>query len=92
MKFTRKGLAGGLLFGTIWAHNTGYAEGQIMERFIQLNLRDEKENVNAASLPKPEGKEPENQVIGKRVNKLVNKAAHKAASHYGRGGSGIFSK
>lgn len=63
-----------------------------MERFIQLNLRDEKENANAANLPKPEGKEPESPMLSKRVNKLLNKAAHKAASEYGRGGSGIFSK
>jgi hypothetical protein len=63
-----------------------------MERFIQLNLRDEKENANAASLPKPEVKEPGTPVLGKRVSKLLNKAAHKAAGEYGRGGSGIFSK
>ena len=63
-----------------------------MERFIQLNLRDEKENANAANLPKPEAKEPEPPVLGKRVHKLLNKAAHKAASEYGRSGSGIFSK
>ena len=63
-----------------------------MERFIQLNLRDEKENANAANLPKPEEKEPDSPVLSKRVNKLINKAAHKAAGQYGRGGSGLFSK
>jgi hypothetical protein len=63
-----------------------------MERFIQLNLRDEKENANAANLPKPEVKEPVPPVLSKRVNKYLNKAAHKAAGEYGRGGSGIFSK
>ena len=63
-----------------------------MERFIQLNLHDEKETANAANLPKPEGKEPETPMIGKRVNKLLNKAAHKASSQYGRSGSGLFSK
>lgn len=63
-----------------------------MERFIQLNLRDEKENADAANLPKPDVKEPETPVISKRVNKFLNKAAHKAAGQYGRSGSGIFSK
>lgn len=63
-----------------------------MERFIQLNLHDEKENANAANLPKTDSKEPETPMIGKRVNKLLNKAAHKAAGQYGRSGSGIFSK
>ena len=63
-----------------------------MERFIQLNLRDEKENANAANLPKPEVKEADAPMLSKRVNKLLNKAAHKAAGQYGRGGSGIFSK
>jgi len=63
-----------------------------MERFIQLNLRDEKENANAANLTKPEEKEPDSPVLSKRVNKLINKAAHKAAGQYGRGGSGLFSK
>jgi hypothetical protein len=63
-----------------------------MERFISLNLHDEKENANAANLPKPESKEPEAPVIGKRVNKMLNKAAHKAAGQYGRSGSGLFSK
>jgi len=64
-----------------------------MERFIQLNLHDEKENANAANLPKPEGKEPEAPVLSKRVNKFINRAAHKAAGQYGRSGtSGIFSK
>jgi hypothetical protein len=65
-----------------------------MERFIQLNLRDEKENANAANLPKTDAKEPEPgpPVLSKRVNKFLNKAAHKAAGEYGRGGSGIFSK
>ena len=63
-----------------------------MERFIKLNLVDEKENANAANLPKPEVKEPETPVFSKRINKYLNKAAHKAAGEYRRGGSGIFSK
>jgi len=52
-----------------------------MERFIQLNLHDEKENANAANLPKPEGKEPEAPVLSKRVNKFINKAAHKGQAN-----------
>ena len=63
-----------------------------MERFIQLNLRDENEKAGPASLPSDQQKVQEPPVIGKRVNRLLNKAAHKAASQYGRSGSGIFSK
>ena len=62
-----------------------------MERFIQLNLQNENEKAGPANLPDQQ-KVQEPQVINKRLNRMLNKAAHKAASQYGRGGSGIFSK
>ena len=64
-----------------------------MERFIQLNLHNENEQAEPANLPSDQQqKVQEPPIIGKRVNRMLNKAAHKAASHYGKGGSGIFSK
>lgn len=63
-----------------------------MERFTQLNLRRDSEPVEPANLSKPEQKEPEPPVMGKRVNRIINKAAHKAASEFGRNRGGLFSK
>ena len=61
-----------------------------MERFIQLNLRGDIEKAEAANLPKPEIKEPE--VFGKRLDRMVKRAAHRAATEFSRSKSGIFSK
>ena len=63
-----------------------------MESFIQLNLQNENEKAGPTNLPTDQQKVQEPPVIGKRLNRMLNKAAHKAASQYGRGGSGIFSK
>ncbi len=63
-----------------------------MERFIQLNLHSDGERAEAPSFFHPERKDPESPQIGKRLNRIVNKAAHKAASEFGRSRSGIFSK
>jgi hypothetical protein len=65
-----------------------------MERFIQLNLRSDREKAAADNSPNnPEYREPESSVVGsKRLNKILKKAAHKASAEYGRGKGGIFSK
>ena len=68
------------------------AEGKAMERFIQLNLKDENEKIEAQSLPREEQKEPTPAVFGKRLHRFVNKAAHKAAGEYNRNRSGLISK
>lgn len=61
-----------------------------MERLIQLNLPREGQKAEAESVPNSERKEP--AAFGKRLNRIVNKAAHKAAMEFGRSKSGIFSK
>lgn len=65
-----------------------------MERFIQLNLRDESKKADEANVLKQEREEPESPVMSKRVNRLVNRAAHRASAEFRRGGGsgGIFSK
>ena len=64
-----------------------------MERFIQLNLRNDSEKGAADNSPNP-SKEPEPPTLeSKRLSKMLKKAAHKASTEYGRGGrGGIFSK
>ncbi|HEX7729856.1 MAG TPA: hypothetical protein VF392_12515 [Terracidiphilus sp.] len=63
-----------------------------MKPFLQLNLQTPDKKPEDATLPKPEGEL--NKPLGdpKRLNRIANRAAHKAASVYGRGGSGLFSK
>lgn len=62
-----------------------------MERFIQLNLRNDGEKTETPSLPSAERKD--HVVIGKRVNRFMKKAAHKAAGEFSRNKtSGIFTK
>ena len=76
---------------TIWF--TIDPEDLAMDRFIQLNLQPNTEKTEPTNLPDPDRKEqPEAPAMSKRLHRLVNKAAHKAASEFGRNGSGIFSK
>jgi hypothetical protein len=63
-----------------------------MEHFIQLNLRSDGAKDAALSSPKPEREFHEPPVVGKRLNRIINKASHKAAREFNRNGSGIFSK
>lgn len=64
-----------------------------MKPILQLNLRDENEKPQAANLSKSGNEEARPVVLGKRVNRFVNRAAHKAAGEFGKsGGSGLFSK
>lgn len=63
-----------------------------MEHFIQLNLHSDGERAEAPSFFRPERKDLEVPAIGKRLNRILNKAAHKAATEFGRSRSGIFSK
>jgi hypothetical protein len=61
-----------------------------MERFIQLNLRDDSAKAEAVNSSNSETKSP--TVTDKTINLMANKAAHKAASNFARSNSGIFSK
>ena len=61
-----------------------------MERFIKLDLRSDSDTDLNANLSQPEQKDPE--AIARKLNQIANRAAHKAASEYGRGGHGLFSK
>ena len=63
-----------------------------MKPLLQLNLQRDSDKAEPTSLPRPEGGEARPVVVSKRVNQMINRAAHKASSHYGRSGSGIFSK
>jgi hypothetical protein len=76
--------------GAIWFKML--SEGQSMKPFLQLNLNDHREKAEEANLPKPESTEPESEEARKRLNRLANIAAHKAASQYRRGNTGLFSK
>jgi hypothetical protein len=61
-----------------------------MERFIQLNLRDDSAKAEAEN---PSNSEPKASTGNdKIINLMANKAAHKAASNFARSNSGIFSK
>jgi len=63
-----------------------------MERFIQLNLRNDNQKAGTLNFPEPEHKEPDSSVIHKKLKRLGEKAAHKAATKLGRNKLGIFSK
>lgn len=63
-----------------------------MESILKLDLQPRNETPAAENLPKPESKEPQPPMLGKRVHRLINKGAHKASSQYSRSGAGIFSK
>ena len=64
-----------------------------MKPFLQLHLQSEGEKPQAANLPRSENEEAKPVVLGKRVNRFVNRAAHKAAGEFRKSaGSGLFSK
>lgn len=63
-----------------------------MERFIQLNLQTPSEKTEATNLPEPEPKDVDAEEEAKRLSRIANRAAHRAASEYSRGSSGLFSK
>lgn len=64
-----------------------------MKPFLELHLQNENERPQGTNLPKPEGEEEKPVVLGKRLNRFVNRAAHKAAGEFRKtGGSGLFSK
>lgn len=62
-----------------------------MERFIQLNLRDEGAKAEAVPSYKPEPKVP-TVITEKTTTLMANKFAHKAARNFARSSSGIFTK
>jgi hypothetical protein len=61
-----------------------------MERFIQLNLKNDSDKPENANVSPQQEAEPE--VSFKKLDMIANRAAHKAAAHTGHSGSGIFSK
>ena len=63
-----------------------------MQSILKLQVESDSARVEAPTPSKPEHKNPQPVVIGKRLHQMVNRAAHKAASQYGRQSSGIFSK
>jgi hypothetical protein len=64
-----------------------------MKPILQLHLQSESEKAEAAAnLPRQEPEEPRPLAPSKRFNKFLSRTAHKAATHTGRGGSGIFTK
>jgi hypothetical protein len=63
-----------------------------MKPMLQLHLQSESEKAEAQNLPRQEPEEPRSLAPSKRLNKFVNRVTHKATSHAGRGGSGIFTK
>jgi hypothetical protein len=63
-----------------------------MQSILKLHLESENEKAEAPAPSKPDNKDPQPAVMGKRLHQMVNRAAHKAASQYGRQSSGIFSK
>jgi hypothetical protein len=62
-----------------------------MDSFIQLNLRSDGGSTCTVN-QNTKRPEPNSPVISRRLNRIINRAAHKAASEFGRSGSGIFSK
>ncbi len=64
-----------------------------MKPFLQLNLNSETDKVEAPNFSKQEREEQKDPLPpSKRFNKFVKSTAHKAASHSGRSGSGMFTK
>ena len=63
-----------------------------MASLLQLNLQSDSAKTENANLHKPECEEVRPLVVGKRLNRMINKAAHKAAREFGRKSPGIFSK
>jgi len=63
-----------------------------MDSLLQLHLQSDPAKPEAANPQKPENEQPELMVTSKRLNKIINRAAHKAATEYRKGASGIFSK
>ena len=65
-----------------------------MESILKLNLQSESDRAETANLPKQQTEEPQPSVQphSKRFSKFVSRTAHKAATHAGGGGSGMFTK
>lgn len=63
-----------------------------MPSLLQLHLEADKAKAEEPNPSKQEEKEPQPVAMGKRLHEIVNRAAHKAATHSSRQGSGIFSK
>ncbi len=63
-----------------------------MKPFIELHLQSDSDKAAPMNLPSQEREETRPVIQTKRLHKMVNRAAHKAASEFGRKGSGIFSK
>ena len=61
-----------------------------MERFIELNLHVDAGKAEAENLPQQDNKKPEVSI--RNINRIADRVAHKAASEFRRGNSGIFSK
>jgi hypothetical protein len=67
-------------------------EDQAMQSILKLQPENGSAKATAPTAPKPEEKDPQPVVMGKRLHQMVNRAAHKAALQYGRQSSGLFSK
>ena len=63
-----------------------------MERMIKLNLRSDDERTGPAHLPNPQSAAAELPARSKRLNRILRKATHHAATKFGRGEQGVFSK
>lgn len=68
------------------------AEDEAMQTFLQLNLQAPEKKPEDINQPRPEGEEVQHLEEGKKLNRMANRIAHKAATVYGRSGSGLFSK
>lgn len=62
-----------------------------MERFIQLNLKNDTEKPGSAGLPNPERKDPEPSPASKRLHRLLHKGPHKPGAEFSSR-SGMFTK
>jgi hypothetical protein len=68
------------------------AEGDAMQSFLKLNLQVPDKKPEDTNAPKAEGEQVQTPVEAKKLNRMANRIAHRAATVYGRSGSGLFSK
>jgi len=68
------------------------AEGDAMQSFLKLNLQVPDKKPEDTNAPKAEGEQVQTQGEAKKLNRMANRIAHRAATVYGRSGSGLFSK
>lgn len=63
-----------------------------MQSFLRLNLQVPDKKPEDTNAPKLEEEQVQPQVETKKLNRMANRIAHRAATVYGRSGSGLFSK